>query len=189
MRTEKSLVNGVELTERQLQIIEMISQQYSQTGTGVGFAEICERFGFASKNALNVHIEKILKSGKIICEADENGRLRSNSLRPAEMAGVVKTAKKSDTCRSGSGYCVAIVNDSVLFTLFSGSEILENGILPIGQVVGFCDNFKIPADLTVLDRIEMLAEKRAAKLAVLRAAKPVEVAVPASDKKPRAKRK
>lgn len=191
MRTEKTLVNGVELTERQMEIISMIEEQYCSTGTGVGFAEICEKFGFASKNALNVHIEKILKSGKIICEVDENGRLRSNSLRPAEMAGVVRTttAKKSDTCRCGNGYCVAILNsENVLFTLFNGVEILENGIRSISDVIGFCDNFKIPADLAVIDRIEVLAEKRAAKLAALRAAKPAEVTIPAEPVKKTSKR-
>jgi hypothetical protein len=203
-KTTKTLVNGVELTERQNDIIAMISARYAETGTGVGFDDICQHFGFASKNALKIHIDKILASKAVLCESwnEETGRwefsdsrndarLRSNSLRPANMAGIAIAAKpaKSETCRSGSGYCVAIVDNSVLFTLFNGSEILENGILPIGDVMGYCDNFKIPAELAPIERIETLAQKRTAKLATLRAVKPAEVAEPAPVKKTRAKRK
>lgn len=200
-KTTKTLVNGVELTERQSDIIRMISDRYAKTGTGVGFDDICQHFGFASKNALKIHIDKILASKAVLCESwnEETGRwefsdsrndarLRSNSLRPANMAGIAVVAK-SETCRSGSGYCVAIVDNSVLFTLFNGSEILENGILPIGDVLGYCDNFKIPAELAPIERIEALAQKRTAKLATLRAVKPAEVAEVVPAKKTRAKRK
>jgi hypothetical protein len=205
-KTTKTLVNGVELTERQNDIIAMISARYAETGTGVGFDDICQHFGFASKNALKIHIDKILASKAVLCESwneeknkwefsdsRNDARLRSNSLRPANMAGIAAVAKsgpaKSETCRSGSGYCVAIVDNSVLFTLFNGSEILENGILPIGDVMGYCDNFKIPAELAPIERIETLAQKRTAKLAALRAVKPAEVAEVVPAKKTRTKRK
>lgn len=161
VQVAKTVVNGVELTEQQLVIIAMIESAYAQTGTGVGFDDICKAFGYKSKNALNTHVERILKSGKIVCEVqnEQTGKLRANSLRPANSAVV-----KSDLCRTGSNFSVIVVGAEVAFTVFSEAGIVRHDRLPIEQVLTLCEKMRIPADLSVIDRVAKLAAKMADKM-------------------------
>ena len=161
VQVSKTVVNGVELTEQQILIIEMIESAYAKTGTGVGFDDICQHFGYKSKNALNTHIDRILKSGKVVCEVqnEQTGKLRANSLRPANSAVI-----KSDFCRSGSNFNVVVVGGEVAFTVFSEAGIVRHDRLPIEQVLTLCEKMRIPADLAVIDRVAKLAAKMADKM-------------------------
>lgn len=159
-------VANVELTEKQAAVAAFIARVYSETGTGVGYREICKEFGFLKDgkpypNAAKCHVDPLLKKGAIVASyevADDGTQVvKANSLRPANAV-----AGKSADSRIGENYCLNIVGDFVAFVFFADGKILKSDLVPVVEALGFADRFKIPAGETI-DRIEAIAAKMAAK--------------------------
>lgn len=158
---------NVELTEKQAAVAAFIARVYSETGTGVGYREICKEFGFLKDgkpypNAAKCHVDPLLKKGAIVASyeiADDGTKVvKANSLRPAN---AVTSAKSADS-RIGENYCLSIVGEFVAFMFFADGKILKSDLVPVVEALGFADRFKIPAGETI-DRIEAIAAKMAAK--------------------------
>jgi len=169
-------------TDRQSEILEFVCSRFSQTGMGVSMREISAHFKFGRfvqeggaeifkvyPNGAKCHIDALVKKGLIevnyIENADGTKKIRPNSIRPIGSNPPVEPVEMAD-CRSGSGYCFAIINngENILFTLFRGIEIVQNDILPIEKAITFCDNLKIDSELPVIDRLELLAQRQAKRL-------------------------
>lgn len=160
-------VANVELTEKQAAVAAFIARVYSETGTGVGYREICKEFGFLKDgkpypNGAKCHVDPLLKKGAIVASyevADDGTKVvKANSLRPAN---AVVSAKSADS-RIGENYCLNIVGEFVAFMFFADGKIFKSDLIPVVEAIGFADRFKI-ADGNPIDRIEALAAKMAAK--------------------------
>lgn len=160
-------VANVELTEKQAAVAAFIARTYSETGTGVGYREICKEFGFLKDgkpypNAAKCHVDPLLKKGAIVASyevADDGTKVvKANSLRPAN---AVVSAKSADS-RIGENYALNIVGEFVAFMFFANGRILKSDLVPVVEALGFADRFKI-ADGNPIDRVEALAAKMAAK--------------------------
>jgi len=159
-----SKVANVELTERQSAIADFIARQYSETGTGVGYREICREFGFEKEgkpypNAAKGHVDALIRKGAIVASFEENEdgtkTVKANSLRPANVS-------VNGNCRMGANYCLNVMENCVAVIFFDGMKILKSDMLSIQDALKYADDFKIPAGHTV-DRIEAAAAKMAAK--------------------------
>jgi SOS-response transcriptional repressor LexA len=154
------------LTERQAAIASFITRVYGETGTGVGYREICREFGFEKEgkpypNAAKGHVDALIKKGAIVASFEENEdgtkTVKANSLRPANAI-----FGKSADSRIGENYCLNIVGDFVAFMFFADGKILKSDLIPVADAIRFADRFKIPSG-EMIGRLELLASKMATK--------------------------
>jgi hypothetical protein len=176
------MVESVALTAKQLDVVKFIVSRSQELGRGIGTRDLCDNFDWGSRdesgkmvrfnlNSASTHLKAIRrKTGKtlITWENCENGDIKPNSLRAADMAAVSRP-QESANCRNGSGWAVVVVGENVAFTIFTENEIVKHDILAVEKALEFCEMFKIVGKTTI-DRIAKLAEKQAT-MAAARAAK------------------
>lgn len=155
-----------DLTAKQAEIVAFIVSESTRLNRGIGFRDIAGQFDIAV-NAVTGHIKAIRdKTGKerITWEDTLSGGIKPNSLRSATMA-VTNNGVASQHCRNGSGYSIVVIGEEVAFTLFSEVGIVRHDRIALHNAIELCDSFKIPAELSTIDRIAKLAERQAAKAA------------------------
>ena len=178
-----TMAKSLELTEKQREVANFIVSESQKLGRGIGTRDLCRKFGWGdcdengvmirfNVNSPSSHLKGIReKTGQtlIMWETLPNGDVKPNSLRAASMAGA-GSVQNSPNCRNGSGWSIVVVDNEVAFTIFSEMGIVKHDRIALVDAIGYCDKFKIPADLAVIERVSMLAEKQA-KMAALAAAK------------------
>lgn len=178
------MAKSLELTAKQREVANFIVSESLRLGRGIGTRDLCRQFKWGdfdedgvtmirfNVNSPSSHLKGIReKTGQtlITWETLPNGDVKPNSLRAASMAGA-GAVQTSPNCRNGSGWSIVVVGDEVAFTIFSEMGIVKHDRMALDAVLAYCDQSKIPADLAVIERVSMLAEKNA-KLAALAAAK------------------
>lgn len=186
---------STKLTEKQAEVASIICDLSTVRGSGIAYRDIiremaireCVRSGAdltdeniknnsVEINTITGHIKGIrTKTGKsvITWEDMESGGIKPNSLRSATMA-VASRPQESANCRNGSGWSVVVAGNEVAYTIFSEMGIEKHDIMAVVDAIEFCDKFKIPAELSVIDRIAMMAEKQAKMAAAKIAARTAE---------------
>jgi hypothetical protein len=161
------------LTEKQAEVARFICDESIRSGRGIGVRDVCDHFGWfkvladGSKryttNSAQTHLEAIKKktgSSIIMFEQASENSVKANCLRAATMAGG-PVRQNNEHCRNGSGYSIVVVGESVAFTIFSEVGIVKHDVIALSEAIAYCDRFKIPAEMAVIDRIAKLAEKQA----------------------------
>mgnify|MGYP000544172153 CR=1 FL=1 len=97
-----------QLTDRQQQILDFISQSINGRGFPPTLREIGEHFGIKSTNGVNDHLKALEKKGFLRRED-----LKSRAMRPVAMDNVVSLAEpvfapKSVKSREGEGYLLGV---------------------------------------------------------------------------------
>jgi hypothetical protein len=150
----------VKLTASQQRVYDFIVAHHTRTGGGTNNRAIGEACGHGDTHgngAFNI-VCRLVELGLVEKLKAENGRAISNGIVPKTRNNLLIHVASGENSRIGENYTVNICGLFVAFMIFADGKMIESGLYPIENAVKMADQIKAPADLAVIDRLELVAK-------------------------------
>lgn len=140
-----------EVTEIQAGVVEFMKKFFLENGKMPTVREIgTQLFNVKTTNGVKGHLDRLAAKGIII--------LGDGKSRSIKIVGWNPIGGNSDS-RIGENYCVNLVSGNrVAFVIFSDEGMVESGVYTLEAAAKMADGLKVPAELSVMDRLVKVAE-------------------------------